>query len=322
MIYLDLNNLISVLADDDLDFNMYTLKPYEDGFEEYQSQIGVDIAKTYPWPHIDTVETLKSLYKRREFDPESSFSCFKNDKMVGFSTTLIFRATIGINIIEGMGAFIDYPQVEPGFEEVAELIISKSIEVLEAKKAKFIRMRVVDYQYNNIGLAEKFGFKPLSSYPPGFKLYYHYDLSKGKLDIPTDKVKLFDQKRDLEEVVPWVAKWFFMQEKDTRNWIREVDSQADTISHLVIREKDELVGYCFAYPNPIVKDIIATYYIEAKNEEYLQQLIVQTINNAVDKNYQLFLIDLVKDLLQYKELVESLGFERVATFGTYEKRYD
>ena len=90
----------------------------------------------------------------------------------------------------------------------------------------------------------------------------------------------------------------------------------------MIREKNELVGYCNAYPNPHDKDIIATYYIEAKNEHYMKQLIVQTINNCIDKNHRIFLIDLIGYLLPFKNLVESLGFENTCTWEIYEKFID
>ncbi|MFX0209502.1 MAG: hypothetical protein ACFFDT_26190 [Candidatus Hodarchaeota archaeon] len=110
-----------------------------------------------------------------------------------------------------------------------------------------------------------------------------------------------------------------MPKKNAEKWILEVDSREDLISHLVILEDDEITGYCFALPNSFNKNIIATFYIDAMNEDYLKQLITKTIEKCIQKKRQILLIDLLKDLLRYEKPIKSLGFKQAAVFGIYEK---
>ncbi|MFQ5979125.1 MAG: hypothetical protein ACE5OZ_13445 [Candidatus Heimdallarchaeota archaeon] len=113
-----------------------------------------------------------------------------------------------------------------------------------------------------------------------------------------------------------------MSPKGARQWLLDVAAREDLVSHLVIRKENELVGYCYAMPNDINKDIMATYYIEATTEDYLKQLLAQTISDGIDRRHDYFLIDLLKEVLRYEKTVLSLGFRNTATFGVCSKTLD
>lgn len=296
----------------------YIIKTYEQGFEKHHEKIALTEAKDWAWPFL----SFTDIYSQSDFDPETSLSCFKDDKMVGFVLVKIMEEGPGILKNEGMGAYLDIPRVLPGYEEAADLLMKKIIEVLKTKGAKFIRTRVSTMRKNSIPLAGKWGFQPHEDFPLGYKIYYTYDLSKGKLPYSTSDTERFNKQRDLNECVERVSHYFKMPKDRVKKWLLEVDSREDLISHLVIRKNAQLEAYCFALPHHFNQNIMATIYMDASNEHYLKQLIARTIASGIEKNHDLFLVDVIDHLLKYEETVASCGFENAATWGIYELKLD
>jgi hypothetical protein len=292
----------------------YIIKAYEPGYERYHEEIALTEAKDWAWPFL----SFTDIYSQSDFDPETALSCFKGNKMVGFVLVKIKEEGPGILKNEGMGAYLDIPRVLPGYEEAADLLMKKIIEVLKTKGTKLIRTRVSTMRKNSIQLAEKWGFQPHEDFPLGYKVYYTYDLSKGKLHYSTNDTERFNEQRDLNECVERVSHYFKMPKDRVKRWLLEVDSREDLISHLVIRKNARMEAYCFALPHHFNPNIMATIYMDASNEHYLKQLIARTIAAGIEKKHDLFLVDIIGHLLKYKETVASCGFENVATWGIYE----
>ena len=297
----------------------YVIKTYEPGFEEEQDNIEIERGKRLPW----FILGLKSYFSDPSFDPESVLSCFKGNKMVGFLRSKLMKESPGIMIHERPAAYIQYPSVLRGHNEVEDLLMEKIIEFYKFKGVKTIQVRVSTMWANSIQVSEKLGFKPLKDFQLGYKKYYTYDLRDGLPDgIPDYTIKdvqQFDQERDLSECLIEVANFFNMSKMEAKNWILEVNSREDLISHLIIRKDNKIAGYCIALPNSLNPDAAAIFYIDAINEDFLKQLVVQTMHNCIQKNCKFFLIDLLKDLLRYEEAIKSLGLNLAATFGIYEK---
>ncbi len=292
----------------------YVIKIYEPGFEDEHEKIALADAKDWAWPFL----SFTDIYTQSDFDPETALSCFKGDKMVGFVLVKIMGEGTAILKNEGMGVYLDIPRVLPGYEEAADLLMKRIIEVLKTKGAKFIRTRVSTMRKNSIQLAEKWNFQPHKDFPLGYKIYYTYDLRKEKLPYSTDDIEAFNRQRDLDECVERVSYYFKMPKNRVKEWLLEVDSREDLVSHIVIRKNGKLEGYCFALPHHFNRDIMATIYMDASNESYLTQLIAQTIADGIKKGHKLFLVDIIGHLLKYKETVASCGFENAATWGVYE----
>ena len=296
----------------------YVIKTYESGFEKYHKKIGLEVSKNWAWPF----EGFTEIYSDPNFDPETVLSCFKDNEMVGFVSLRLMGEGPGILINEGVAAYLDIPRVISGFEDAADLLMKKIIQTLKNKGVKLIRTRVSTMRKNSIELAKRWGFKPHEDYPLGYKIYYTYDLDKGKLDYPTNDLQSFDRDYDLEDCSLGVSTYFRMPKERAKNWILGFESREDLISHYVIRENGKLAGYCVALSNPHNEDIIATYYIEAANEDYMKQLIVRTVNDCIERNKKLYLIDIIGHLLKYEKLVKSLGFDNAATRGIFELKLD
>lgn len=296
--------------------NNFFIKSFTQDFKELHKQIGLEIIKDWAWPF----ESFLEHYDESSFDPDIALSCFKDTDMVGYVIAKISGEGPAILPNEGMAAYLDIPRVLPDFEEAADLLMENIIEVLRNKGAKFIRTRVSTMRKNSIQLAEKWGFEPTKNFPLGYKIYYHYELQKGKQEYMTRNLLPFNSNRDLEECSTKVAYYFKMPLERAKKWILEIDSQKDLVSHYVIREENELVGYCLPCVNSLNNGIIASCYLEASKEEYFKQLVIQTINDSFDKKYETYLIDLIGKLLDYRKVAESLGFINVAEWGIYEKK--
>ncbi|MHA2204012.1 MAG: hypothetical protein ACW991_10025, partial [Candidatus Hodarchaeales archaeon] len=292
----------------------YILRAFEPSFEEEQDRIEIELGKNQPWFSIG----LRSYFTDPIFDPETIILCFKEENMVGFLRAKLTNEGPAVMVHERPSGYIQIPSVLPGNEGVDDLLMEKIIGVMKAKGVKFIQTRVSTMWENSIQLAEKWGFKPLKDFLLGYKKYYNLDLKNGSVNYPITSIQAFDNERDLSECAENVASFFNMPIKSAKKWILEVDGREDLVSHLVIRDNDGLAGYCFAFPNPLNQEVVATYYIEASTEEYLKQLLVQTIENCIAKKYRFFLIDLLKDLLRYENTVIALGLKEAAVFGIYE----
>ena len=293
----------------------YKIKTYQPGFEEEQDRIEIELGKEQPWFGIG----LSNYFSDPNFDSNTVLSCFKGEKMVGFLRAKLTNEGPAIMIHERPSGYIQIPSVLPGHDEVEDLLMKKIMDFMEAKGTKYVQVRVSTMWKNSIQLAEKWGFKPVKDFELGYKKYYNFDLSKNIPFYSIKDVQPFQKERDLRECTEAVANFFKMPEKKARNWIMEVDSHDDLVSHLVIREDERVAGYCFTLPNTLNRDVTATFYIEATKEDFFKQLIVQTMHDCKMKMHKYFLVDLLKDLLRYEDAVVSLGLKNASTFGIYEK---
>ncbi len=301
----------------------YIIKSYESGFEVEQVKVSFKVIEDWVWPFQYNLEFLKQFYSSPDFDPETALFCFKDDEMVGFISARIgFQDGVigpGVERGEQLGATLNLPRILPNNEEAEDLLIEKMIEVLKSKNVPFIQTRASTMHTNSIELVERWNFKEHTDFPFEYKFYYHYELKKGRVDVKTTNVLRFDPDRDIDDCSISVSNFFKSSDDEAKKDILEIDNSADLVSHLVIREGGKLEGYCYALPNSLNKDIVATFHLEASSENYLRQLLVQVINDCLEKGGKYLLIDVIGKLLEFENVLEELGFDKVATWGIYEK---
>jgi len=301
----------------------YLIKSYEPGFEEEQVKVGSEVVKNWVWPYQYDLESLKNRYSSPDFDPETALFCFKDDKLIGFTSATIGvqEGVIGPSVKRGdqLGASLALPRVLHNDKVAGDLLMEKILEVLESKNVPFIQARASIMHTNSIELARKWGFKEHKEYPLGYKLYFHYVLEKGKIEDKTDDVERFNSELDITDCAISVSNFFKVSKEKARKDILEIDSSDDLVSHLVIRKDGKLEGYCYALPNSLNKDIIASFHLEASNGEYLRQLLVHVIDDCLEKGGKYFLVDVIGELLKFKNVFTNLGFDKVATWGIFEK---
>ena len=301
----------------------FVIKSYEKGFEEEQVRIDSEIIRDWVWPFQHNLESLRNFYSAEDFDPETAQFCFKENKMIGFTYAQIGMqdGVVGPGVKRGnqIGANLALPRVLSNNIEASDLLMERIIKVLESKNIPFIQTRASTMHTGSIELVDKWGFKLHEDVPFGYKLYYHYVLNKGRIKGNTDAVSLFNLHRDLDDCVLSVSKFFKLTKEQAREYILEINSSDSLISHLVIRKADILEAYCYALPNELNRDIIAIFHLEASNEEYLKQLLVQVVDDCIKKEGSFFLVDVIGKLRKFEKLFINLGFDKVATWGIYQK---
>ncbi len=304
----------------------YILKKYQPGYEHAQAEIAKENALEWIWSFFNTTESFREKYSRDDFDSDTVLYCFLDDVMIGYIHTDIGKGAgvFGPSFDEedGIGASFDIPRVKKGHEKVAELLLEEMIIIMKKKGIDFLRTRVSTMRKNSVQLVESFGFKQHQDFPMGYKLYYVYELKKGNIDLPIPDVVRFDPSQDMEECSNQIANFFKISKEEAKREINQFDNRSDLVSHLVIRDESNIKAYCYALPNNVKKEVIATFYLDASNENYLKQLLGKTIENSIDKGAEYFLVDVIGDLLQYKSVFEELKFDKAAIWGIYEKRLD
>jgi len=304
----------------------YIFKKYEPGFEIEQAQIAKENALEWLWPYTHTAESFKKIYTNSNFDDDTVLYCFDNDSMVGYIHAEIGKGegVIGPDFDEenGIGASFDFPRVKKGFEDVAALLLEELIVIMKRKGIDFLQTRVTTMRENNQQIIENFGFKPHPDFPMGYKYYYVYDLAKGRIEQETPNVRNFTASTDLKECSKQISSFLNMLPSEAEKFVLEMEKNIDLVSHLVISKEDTIEAYCYALPNYLKEEMIATFYIDATSEEYLTELLVKTIERSIEKKGKKLLIDVIGVLLKYEETFVKLGFTKEATWGIYTKRLE
>ena len=299
----------------------YKIYNYEQGIEEELVELGTKVASEWTWSYFHSIGTFKNICSQSSFDPELLIYCKKGEKIVGYVMARIGEKSLDskLSVNKDNFARIFYPRVLSGYEEAAELLMKKILENLKNKDIEIVRTRTSNMRDGSFDFLEKLGFTENHDFRD-YKLYYRYDLKKGKIEGTSKDIQNYQEDRDLEECSKWVAKFFVMPKENAKQHIQNVSTRDDLVSHLVIYDKDKLSGYCFAYPNRINKKALATYYIEATNDHYFEQLVRETIKSSLKTHADYFIIDLISSVLKFEELVKSLGFEKVVSWKIYEKK--
>jgi len=300
----------------------YKIHNYNSNVAEELAFVSSRAAENWVWPYQHSTAAFNNLSSKPDFDSNLLLYCTKGTEIVGYILADIGSKFIGshLSVEEKQFARVIFPCTLPGHELARDLLLEKVFENLKNRVVKLVRIRASTMISDSFDYLTQLGFNECATFPMGYKLYYQYNSDNGKIDYSITDVQQFDEQRDLNECTSWVAKFFNIPSEDAKSYILQTNSREDLTSHLVIRNNNELVGYCFASPNGNNKKIHANFYIEAKTDDYFKQLLAKSVNNGIDANSDTFIVDLIDSILIYEKSVKSLGFEKVATWCVFEKR--
>ena len=134
----------------------YSIKSYEQGFDEEQARIGFEVANSWLWPLAHDEQDLKRIHTQPNFEPETSWYCFDGNKMVGFITMSLPSPESTNN----PKAVLFIPRCLPGYEETADPLIEQSLEVLRQNGVRKVEIQVSTMFKNTAALLEGWGFAP------------------------------------------------------------------------------------------------------------------------------------------------------------------
>lgn len=297
-----------------MDFLMtdYSIRTYQAGYEAEQARIGREVAKQWVWPFAYDQDDLQKIHSQPDFDPETQLYCFLDDEMVGYQTS---------NFMPSKGqttASLDFPRLLHGHDQAGMILLEKALETLRNKGISKVVGRVSSMISNEVTWAEKAGFA-IKDW--GYKVYYAYPMSRGKLDVQDELVEEINPETDLEACARLASHWYKQSADWCLNLLQEWH-QYGIITHLGIRSAGNWVASCMTARNVIRPSTAANFYIFTPDEKLLRPLISRVVNQCVDNNVEVLIADLIHDHRRCEPVYQQLGFTRVAEWGKCEKILD
>ncbi len=289
----------------------YQIRNYQKGFEQDQARIGAEVARNWIWPYAYDLDDLLKISAQPEFDPDTRHYCFLDDEMVGYLYSLI-QPTGEDGVLT---ATLEYPRILPGHEQAAAPLMEWAFKILKEKGVSRVSGRVTTMCPGDIELAERMGFAIRDW---GYKIYYHYEMGWGRLNISGVEVEEVDPEVDLEEISKIAANWYKRPAEWCLNMLRQWHEWG-VITHLGIREAGKYIAACMAAPNVLRPSTAANYYIYTPDEVCLRPLLSKVIDRCINYGACNLIADLVYDHRKYEPVYEQLGFKKVAEWARCEK---
>ncbi len=289
----------------------YVIKDYQAGFEQEQARIALEAARDWIWPYAYRAEDLLKFHAQPDFDPETLHFCFLGDEMVGYVSWQAMPA--GDRAVPT--ATLDFPRMVPGHERAAVLLIERAFETLRRKGVSRVVGRVTTMCPADIELAESTGFA-ISDW--GYKVYYSYEMGRGRLRVPDDRAVEIDPGNDLDACAELAARWYGRSSGWCRSHLAEWHA-AGIIAHVCVREQGEVIAACMAAPNDIRPSTAANYYIYSPDECSLRPMLAKVVSKCVDGGVHNLIADLIHEHRQYEPVYQQLGFRKVAEWARCER---
>ncbi len=295
--------------------NKYSIKSYEQGFDEEQARIGFEVANSWLWPLAHDEQDLKRIHSQPNFDPESSSYCFDRTRIVGF----ISMSLPSPESSNGSKAVLFVPRCLPGYEETSDLLIEHSLEVLRKKRVRKVEIQVSTMFKNSSALLESRGFAPSQDRGWGYKIYYSYKMLQNELGVDARNVCEVKTSEEHDESAELATNWYKKPKDWCKNLLDEWHATGEVITHSFIKHRGRMVASCMAAPNNVCKDIAAMYFVYVKEVEYLPPLLSGVIHGCIQKRCNTLIVDLINEPRSYEDVYCSLGFAKSADWATYEK---
>lgn len=106
----------------------YELKYYDESYLEKQFEIGNYNLSNWLGGQQSPISRLREVYSQEDFDPETRFYALHEAIVVGF-----VPAKISMDQTEEGLAYLEFPLISPGHEEVEELLMEFAFEALRKK---------------------------------------------------------------------------------------------------------------------------------------------------------------------------------------------
>ncbi|NHJ39448.1 MAG: hypothetical protein FK731_05390 [Asgard group archaeon] len=245
----------------------YVIKSYEKGFEIDQEKIGKDVAKSFIQPHQTAAERLKEIYTQEGFDPETRLYAFKDNEMIGFLTARILEETE-----DGVKkANLTPPTVlKKHYEKVSELLFNKAIEVLKTKDVKKVLSTFGVRTVQDSNVAKKWGYNIIST-----NYFFSINIKKIDSNVSYDKVIDFDKEKHFNDVIEIIKEEFGVDEERAKNILEQFEGIPDNIykRQFVLVDNGKVNAYSIMVQNFLVPSITRIFAIQAKNEDYMKQML-------------------------------------------------
>ncbi len=290
----------------------YTIKHYQEGFENDQVQIGIAANWALPWQN--TADQLREEFAQEGFDPETLLFYFNSkNQMVGFITSqIIGKGEDGI-----VRARLAFPTVLPEYKDAIEVLFERAIEILKSKN-----VHVVQSSFGLRGGSPEWGKK--WGYKQVEEMGVLYGIDVRSVDF-RDEVKdksSFDPDKDLDDCANIFVTEYGLPEEDVKNYLRAISISDQNLAYYVLRDQENIVATGAVMKNPVVPTIGMLSVMYDKEISYLKQLLSALTSDAKNqgiKKLLMFFTHLTSDHPLCKKYA-SLGFNYIASNVNFEKK--
>ncbi|NPD89011.1 MAG: hypothetical protein HGN29_09805 [Asgard group archaeon] len=292
----------------------YEIRKYDESYIEDQVRIGTLLAeRTFTYGQ-SSVEQIKQVYAREDFDPETRLYCFKGDELVGF---------IGARVREDEEEKIKIAQSRlaiclPGHENAFDLLYENLVEVLKKKDVQRIETGQTVAEGFYYDLTKKKGFELVRD----GVFIYQFEFSNLK-DFETDaEVGDFDKETDAEQVVNRLCELYpQIQKENVQNAVNNYAENENVVANRSLRKDGKVVGYgCVAKGQH--PEVVNIRLLCSDNSEYKKHITADLVKKCKEKGFDKVSVFLnpenPADVQEAKD-VEAIGFKKIGSFETFSK---
>ena len=309
----------------------YVIKTYQEGYLDDHARIEANERNRWEVivrPEKEQIKTeLAQRYSQSDFDPETSLSAFRGDKMIGFITSSIYEED---GITKGD---LRIPFVAEGYENMRDPLLNRAVEVLKSKGATSIRTMVSEYWGETISVAKRNGFKFDKNVV--IQSQKRYDEIDDKKLVELSDVQTFNYQKHADPVTKLLMKQYNASEEEARrvvdrfkDWVIGTTKNPSgvpqrLVAHGLIIDNEEVVGRHLGFQQDLSGEKTTDLSIYAKNNDkaILGQLLTAGIKESKNSGMEVLHIGLLEPTEELKEFYSSYGlvFRTAAAYYTKEE---
>ncbi|MCG3222361.1 MAG: GNAT family N-acetyltransferase [Candidatus Heimdallarchaeota archaeon] len=292
----------------------YEIRKYDESYIEDQVKIGMMLAERTFTYRQSSVEQVKQVYSREDFDPETRLYCFKGDELVGY---------IGARVSEVEEEKIKVAQTRlafylPGHDKAYDLLYDHLVEVLKNKDVKRIETGQTVAEGHYYELAKKKGFQLVRD---GVNIY-QFEFSNLK-DFATDsEAGDFNKETESEQVIKMLGELYTeIPAENIQNALNNYAENENVVANRVLLKDGKVVAYGCATKGQH-PEFVNIRLLCSDNSEHKKHITTELVKKCKENGFEKVNVFLNPenpvDAQEGKD-IETIGFEKIGSFETLSK---
>jgi len=293
----------------------YKIKPYDESYIEKQVEIGNYFAQKWITYGQSTVEQVKEVYSRDNFDSETRLYCFKGEEMVGYIGATIQE--VEEEKIKRANTRLAF--VLPGHEEAFDLLCYELFEVLKKKEVAEIHTFQTGFHDNYIELTEGLGFSKLRT---ANNIFVGKPEKMVSLEMDVD-VSDYNHETDAKELIEIFFKAYenFGRE-GIENYVNRMADNENLYAKRSFKKDGKLVAFCTAGMT-LNEGYAQIQTLIGIDREYKKYAILDVMKILKEKKVENVIVYLNPDNPVEAEEAEdfvTVGYEKAGSYEIFEKK--
>jgi hypothetical protein len=293
----------------------YKIKPYDESYIEKQVEIGNYFAEKWITYGQSTIEQVKEVYSRDNFDPETRLYCFKEEEMVGYIGATI--QDVEEEKIKRANTRLAF--VLPGHEEAFDLLCNELFEVLKKKEVAEIHTFQTGFHDNYIELTEGLGFSKLRT---ANNIFVGKPEKMVRLEMDVD-IADYSHETDAAELIEIFFKAYenFGRER-IENYVNRMPDNENLFAKRSFKKDGKLVAFCAARMtlNEGYAQIQTLFGVDREYKKYAILDVMKILKEKKVENVIVYLNP--ENPIEVEEVEDfvSVGYEKVGSYDIFLKK--